>query len=59
MVQSNTKIGKTFQICVTIKNYTGDFSVDAEQNIFATAHGKDACIGVGGNTKKETARVSL
>lgn len=26
---------------------------------FATAHGKNACDGVGGTTKRETARASL
>lgn len=40
-------------------NHKSDFNVDAEWNFFATAHGKNACDGVGGTTKRETARASL
>ena len=36
-----------------------DFGLDAEWHFFATAHGKNACDGVGATTKRETARASL
>lgn len=40
-------------------NHKKDFGLDAEWHFFATAHGKNACDGVGGTTKRETARASL
>lgn len=36
-----------------------DFDLEAEWNFFATAHGKNACDGVGGTTKREVTKKSL
>lgn len=33
--------------------------MQAEWNFFASFHGKNACDGIGGITKRETTRVSL
>ena len=36
-----------------------DFGINAEWHFFATAHGKNACDGVGGSLKRLAARASL
>lgn len=36
-----------------------DFQLDAEWNFFASAHGKNACDGIGGTTKREVTKASL
>lgn len=39
--------------------HENDFGVPAEWHFFATAHGKNACDGVGGTTKREVTKKSL
>lgn len=40
-------------------NHRKDFSISAEWNFFATAHGKGACDGVGGTLKRTARRYCL
>lgn len=44
---------------VNLKNHKRDFGVTAEWHCHATAHGKNACDGVGAVFKREAARASL
>lgn len=40
-------------------NHKKDFDLDAEWHFFGSSHGKNACDGVGGTTKREVAKGSL
>lgn len=42
-----------------ICNHKKDFGLDCEWHFFASSHGKNACDGVGGTTKREATRASL
>lgn len=44
---------------INICHHKHDFGLDAEWNFFASSHGKSACDGVGGTTKRETTKASL
>lgn len=47
------------------KNFTNichhkpDFGLDADWNFFASSHGKNACDGIGGTTKRAVTKASL
>jgi hypothetical protein len=40
-------------------NHKTDFDLEAEWHFFASCHGKNACDGVGGTTKREVSKASL
>lgn len=42
---------------VNLCHYINDFRVEAEWNFFASCHGKNACDGIGGTTKRELTRL--
>lgn len=44
---------------INICYHKTDFGVDCEWNFFASSHGKNACDGIGGTTKRAVARASL
>lgn len=44
---------------VNICHHQKDFGLKAEWHFFASCHGKNACDGVGGTTKRELSKVSL
>lgn len=44
---------------VNVCHHVKDFGKKAEWNFFASSHGKNACDGIGGTTKREITRVSL
>lgn len=44
---------------MNVSLHENDFGIAAEWNFFATAHGKNACDGVGGTTKRAVTKKSL
>ncbi|XP_063223012.1 uncharacterized protein LOC134531252 [Bacillus rossius redtenbacheri] len=44
---------------INVCHHKNDFGLSAEWNFFATSHGKNACDGVGGTTKREVTKASL
>lgn len=44
---------------VNVCHHVTDFGIKSEWNFFASSHGKNACDGIGGTTKREITRVSL
>lgn len=44
---------------INICHHYNDFCLEVEWNFFASCHGKNACDGVGGTTKREVAKASL
>ena len=44
---------------LNICNHSKDFGLEAEWHFFATSHGKNACDGIGGTTKRAVSRCSL
>lgn len=44
---------------LNICHHEQDFGLEGEWHFFATAHGKNACDGIGGTTKREVTKRSL
>lgn len=44
---------------VNVCHHLSDFCVEPEWNFFASCHGKNACDGIGGTTKRAVTKASL
>ena len=50
---------KNLKNFINLCHHEKDFCLQAEWHFFATSHGKNACNGVGGTTKREVTKRSL